>query len=310
MPVLITNCTARKRGAAPALSMTSEMVGSSCASTVGNWRQALARHHPRRPAKEVYVGRSIVDALSAARSAEGRLFFVSAGLGIIAESELIPTYDLTPVAKKGGLSDALSQHKISASDWWVALSNNGLSQLIDQFREEQVLVALPATYLKMVAKDLEASADGVVSRLRIFTSKAGMDELPKRMRQCVMPYDDRLNSISGCAGTRSDFPQRAMRHFVQVLRATQQTLDDAHSAVEQSLAELRLRSIPTRKRLDDTAIKRLILLRWEDCHGRSAQLLRAIRDEEMVACEQGRFALLWREVRDVIHHSSFKDIAP
>ena len=86
MPILVTNCTARKRTAATVLAMSSEMVGSSCAATISNWRRALADHQSTRPAKDVYVGRAIVDALSAAQSANGNLFFVSAGLGIVAEN--------------------------------------------------------------------------------------------------------------------------------------------------------------------------------------------------------------------------------
>lgn len=310
MPVLVTNCTARKRVTETVLSMSSEMIGSSFASTVSNWRRALASHQTLRAAKDVYVGRSIIEAQYAAKSAKGALYFVSAGLGIVAANDLIPTYDLTPAKAKAGLSVVLKEHKKSSSDWWDKLSINGLSKLINQFSSEQFLIALPATYLRMVANDLSLCDVGDTSRLRIFTSSAGVRELPELLAKCVMPYDERLESIPGFAGTRSDFPQRAMKHFVEELDAVKIDTDCAHSVVENALAAYRPRKILNRKRLDDMEIKQLIITKWDSCQGRSARLLRAIRDEEMVACEQGRFAHLWREVRNLIVRTNSEEVAP
>ena len=58
--------------------------------------------------------------------------------------------------------------------------------------------------------------------------------------------------------------------------------------------------IPRRRRLDDGAIRELIRQSWEDFGGNSTKLLRHLRDKEMVACEQGRFSKLRRQVEAAV----------
>ena len=104
-----------------------------------------------------------------------------------------------------------------------------------------------------------------------------------------MPYDDRLESVDGYSGTRADFPQRAMRHFVERLEAQKLSLTNAHEAVTRSL-----------RRYSNQEITRLIREQWETADGRSTTLLRYLRDEAFVSCEQSRFAQLFRSVRDEV----------
>jgi hypothetical protein len=160
-----------------------------------------------------------------------------------------------------------------------------------------VLVALPASYLRLVSDDLAAIDAETWQRLRIFTSKAGLKTVPGELTPCVLPYDERLESIPGFDGTRADFPQRALRHFVLELRGHSLTLSDAHSQVDRALAELKPRAIPVRARRTDQQITDLIRTHWPSCGGNSARLLRQLRDQELVACEQSRFRDLWRLVK-------------
>lgn len=149
----------------------------------------------------------------------------------------------------------------------------------------------------MLALDLAKVRPDEAGQLRIFTSPAGASEVPASLRSAVMPYDDRLESVAAFAGTRADFPQRALRHFIECLDGTAASLEASRAMVENSLNAYELRQIPERRRLDDEQVKALIIQRWDSCQGRSAQLLRALRDQELVACEQGRFAQIWRELR-------------
>lgn len=297
MPVIITNCTAKKRGAKAALVMDAGLVGSTLADTVTQWQAAVASCTALRIAIDLYTGRSIAEARRAADHLNARLHFVSAGMGIVPADAKIPPYDLTPVQSSGGLALALTRHRATPAQWWHLLSDVGLSRLIRTHTDEQVLVALPATYVKMLALDLAEVRSEDAVRVRIFTSPAGMLEVPARLRRTVMPYDERLESVSGFAGTRADFPQRALRHFVEELGGADKSLQASRELVTNSLALYTTRPIPQRKRLDDGQLKALIRLRWDSCQGRSTQLLRALRDEELVACEQSRFAELWREIR-------------
>lgn len=300
MPVIVTNCTAKKRGAKAALVMDAGLVGSTLADTVTQWQAAVASCTALRTAMDLYTGRSITEVRRAAHHLNASMHFVSAGMGIVSADVKIPPYDLTPVQSSGGLALALAQHRATPAQWWQLLSGAGLSRLIRTRANEQVLIALPATYLKMLALDLAEIRSEDTTRVRIFTSPAGIAEIPEALRPTVMPYDERLESVTGFAGTRADFPQRALRHFVEELNGSGKNLQASRVLVTNSLASYTTRHTPQRKRLDDSQLKALIRQRWDSCQGQSTQLLRALRDEELVACEQSRFAQLWREVgRDV-----------
>jgi hypothetical protein len=52
-----------------------------------------------------------------------------------------------------------------------------------------------------------------------------------------------------------------------------------------------------RARHDDEVLKVLIAQHWMAANGSGSRLLRIFRDDLNIACEQGRFAALVREVR-------------
>ena len=121
--------------------------------------------------------------------------------------------------------------------------------------------------------------------------------LASRLRRCVMPYDERLEGHERFAGTRSDFPQRAMRHFVEELDGQYLDVERANDAVETAMAQLKRPVLPQRARKTDEEIIKLIRSQWMTHDGSSLRLLRYLRDEALVACEQSRFRGLWHRVR-------------
>lgn len=286
-----------------ALTMDANLVGPTLAVTVAQWQAAVASCTDLQTAIDLYKGRSIVEVRRASHRVNAPLHFVSAGMGIVSADAKIPHYDLTPVQSSGGLALALAQHQATPAQWWCLLSSVGLSRLIRKHADEQVLIALPATYLKMLSLDLAEIRPEDAFRVRIFTSPTAVAGMPATLRPTVMPYDERLESIRGFAGTKADFPQRALRHFVEELNATEMSLQAGRESVTNSLALYERRHVPQRKRLNDRELKALIRERWGSCQGQSSKLLRALRDEELVACEQSRFAQLCREIRKEVSSS-------
>jgi hypothetical protein len=298
MTILITSCSARKRIKGNELCLSPEQVGADLNETITNWRRAVSERSNLYKAKDLYAGRSVTEASRAAAFLGSPLFFISAGMGVVGADEMIPAYNLSPVESSGGLSVALRRHSVSASDWWSNLSSNALSQMIRRQDKHLLLIALPASYLRMLSTDLLSCLKGDVNRIRIFTSSAGIQELPDFLHAAVMPYDERLETVFQFTGTRSDFPQRAMRHYVENLKAHKLNLIESRDLVEKFIVTCGRRKVPNRRRLNDSQIKSLISDRWNNCWGQSSKLLRALRDDEMVACEQGRFTQLWREVKN------------
>jgi hypothetical protein len=298
MITLVTSCSSRKRSKEAELRLSDALVGTGLNETILNWRKAISERNSLYHATDLYAGRAINEARHVATLLGSPLFFVSAGMGIVSPEDKIPAYNLTPVESGDGLSFALNKHSASAADWWSKLSSNALSQLIRDHKKRLFLIALPSSYLRMLSDDLSGCSENDANRLRIFTSSAGAEELPDVLRSSVIPYDERLETVFEFAGTRSDFPQRAMRHYVEILQGHKHELSESQHLVKSFMGTCGNREIPIRRRLSDNEIKSLISRRWSSCKGQSSQLLRALRDEELVACEQSRFSKLWREVKN------------
>jgi hypothetical protein len=150
----------------------------------------------------------------------------------------------------------------------------------------------------MVAADLAQLPPSLREATRVFTSPAGQATLPQDWRDQVMPYDERLDGEgSPRPGTRTDFAQRAMRHFVEDLGAAKLPLAQARQSVLEALSNLKHRTLPHRRRADDDEILQLLRTHWNAYKGQSSRLLRFLRDDALVSCEQSRFRALWLQLR-------------
>ena len=112
-----------------------------------------------------------------------------------------------------------------------------------------------------------------------------------------MPYDDRLAEVSS-GGTKSDFAQRALNHYVrEILPKTPRQLAEERDAVCSALAGVtRPSAVPTRTKADDEQLRLLITKLISIVGPKKSIMLRYLRDKEGVACEQSRFAKLFAEV--------------
>lgn len=171
-----------------------------------------------------------------------------------------------------------------------------LASLIEGAPDTTFLIALPSSYISLVKTDLETVTPGCRQRLFLFTSSFGASLLSPDWQINVMPYDDRLEATRR-AGTRADFPQRAMRHFVADLQAVDLSLSQATSRVQSVMTALTAPLSPNRERKTDEELRSLLLRNWARCGGSSSKLLRFLRDEALVSCEQSRFRGLWLSLR-------------
>lgn len=257
------------------------------------WQAAVQTQAQVYKSRSLYQGRSIVNAEAASKALGGQLFIVSAGLGIVSASQDVPAYDCT-VSPGSPLSKLLATDGAAPSSWWTWLTQDKPSPLSQLLRNATAYVAMPASYIRLVRDDLSKLEVEHADRLRIFTSVAGSKEVPTHLAQNVMPYDERLESLSGFAGTRGDFPQRAMLHFVHALGGQHLPLEQARAKVLTALAPLSRREHPERVRMTDDQIQKVLLAQWDNHAGSSTRLLRYLRDEALVSCEQGRFTRLWQ----------------
>lgn len=289
---IVTNCTQRKSGqgsdALVELPRTKETKRLAEA-----WQRLVSRALPVGPARLVYQGRSIVDTAAAARHLGSPWYVVSAGLGLIHSDQPVPAYECT-VATGSELSGRLKLSGSTTADWWNAITATQPHPLSRLIKQGPTLVALPSSYLRMVQDDLARVPAAHAGQLRIFTSEAGAQAVPKHLARCVMPYDDRLESVPKYSGTRSDFAQRALRHFVEVLGAVSLPVEEASAMVSATLSH---HPRPTRlagMRMSDAEIRQVLTLQWTRHAGSSTRLLRYLRDEARISCEQKRFSRIWQ----------------
>ncbi len=304
MTIVITTCTNRKRKPVTPGLHAASLAADDLAGVAEEWGRRLRQSAELFPVMEVYGGRSFQEAKAVAESLDADVFVISAGLGLVDASEAIPSYACTIL---DGAEDGIEPKVIgdfSSTEWWAHLKRvspftRDLLEVLASAESRLVLVALSDSYIRMLSGDFMALADECLAKLRVFT-RAPLDRIPARLQPCVMPYDDRLDgSASPIRGTRSDFAGRALRHFSDfILPGAEGDTPDRHNcAVRKAMEEWPFPSMVERRRLTDDEILSLLYEHWEAARGSTSALLRVFRDQLNVACEQGRFATLARQVR-------------
>jgi len=291
MPLMIAPCSNRKR---PPPAIHAANLSGGATDAVG--REWLARldQQARQPALQLYCGRSVREAEQAAIGLDAELLFASAGLGWISASEHVPSYGMTIVAGKDNVLD-LIEGGASAQAWWRWLNENSPfgTPLADAVARTDglVIVALPRAYLAMVEADLLALPKRQRDRLRIIQRPSS---LRPKLQTWTLTYDDRLEAGDAWSGTRADFAPRAARHFVERVLPSHPNAD-AHKheqAVQTALAAWTAAPARIGARRSDDELRQVVRRHWDEAGGRTTRLLRILRDDLEIACEQGRFARL------------------
>jgi hypothetical protein len=291
---LVTSCTQRKATRNP-IGLDALPEATSLRGLVSTWTRALAASEAGTQAQTLYQGRSILDTAAAAEFLNAPWYVVSAGLGLVRADQRVPGYECT-VAAGSTLDRRLIALGRNTAQWWNELTRKSPAPLSALIATVPTLVALPGTYLAMVREDLEQVAPTRSRYIRIFTSTAGAKRVPDHLKMCVMPYDERLETVRGFAGTQADFAQRALRHFVEALQATSLPIEDARQAVLASLQNQPRRQRNVGQRMTDIEIQNVLKAQWNRHSGSSARLLRYLRDDAGISCEQKRFSRLWRQL--------------
>lgn len=299
--VIITNCTNRKRHDGLPPVVLDDKRYASIADLAQAWKEQVDERSTSLKASSLYVGRSVSDARRVATRLGAELMFASTGLGLIEGDQRCPSYNLTVAQDANSIIPHLAQLGARPSDWWEAVNvtqskGRALAELVSQSEIGTVFLALSSSYVHLIGEDLGKIEDAQMDKLRIFTSRPGIEMVPSHLRHLVMPYDERLET-STLPGTRNDFPQRAMRHFIEVLGLADAPPEIARKSVSAAMDLLSLAKKPTRRRASDSEIVLMLERVWTDYEGSSTRLLRYLRDRALVSCEQSRFRRIWQDIK-------------
>jgi hypothetical protein len=251
----------------------------------------------------MYQGRSIQDVkITAEILKNSYVYVISAGLGLVNFEEQIPSYELS-VSEDAPFNKKLNSINIPITNWWSSVNkartghSKPLSRLINTGHYKRIFIATSSAYLDLIAEDLWKANPSQLKKLIIFTSPFGQKKIPLEWHSQVAPYDERFeDKKSGYAGTRVDFPQRTLRHFVEALSLQAVPIESAREVISKLIGKLKKPVLPTRQKVSDEEVIRLIERHWKTQLGNSHKLLRHLRDIDLVSCEQSRFKRLWHEV--------------
>jgi len=291
---VIAPCSSRKSLRPPTAARAMSLPSSRQAELEAAWSERLTTLETVGPARDLYSGRGFGLAHKAAEVSNAPLYVASAGLGLVASDAAVPAYGVTV---SGSGPESLRPRVEGTFDpkaWWRSICDGpyatSLTAVIEARPVGVLAVALTKAYASMLGDALAYLGDSV-PRLRIVGASLG-SALPRALKPYLMPYDDRLDTR--IPGTRADFAQRALFHFVTVVVTDAPQGDaDAHgSLVREALAPLDRPDRPRRAGRSDEEIVSIIAHR----HATGAPIrLHDLRREEGVACEQSRFVRL-REI--------------
>ena len=293
---IVTICANQKRFRPGPNSTPATLAPAPQATLVSTWLDLVGATAPVAAATDLYGGRAFGLARDVAAAAGTKLFVVSAGFGLVPGSQKLPAYSLT-VARHD--EDSIQRKAVGPFDpatWFEALTDGPYSVAWkDVFSEGdgRVLVALTKPYAEMATPTLAKLPASDLRRLRLFGAGLGT-VLPAPLKPYLLPYDDRLDSLF--PGTRSDFAQRGLVHFVQNVASTDGDYSTDAARVRALLAATKAPPRPERRAVTDETLLTLIRSRLSP-RASASRLLRQLRDEDQMACEQGRFARLFRQAQ-------------
>jgi hypothetical protein len=304
--IIVTTCTNRKQKPAPCDLQARHVPKGALEDVATEWLRRVSAAKEQFSPKQIYCGRTFVEASLASEVARSPLYVISAGLGLVKPLEEIPPYDLTTArSSKDRIQGRISEAIVDA-DWWNQLGiakrdENPLANLLRNRERELVIIGLSSSYLELIKDDLCSLKKNELDRLRLIGIRPSA-KVPMQLSSVVMPYDDRLDGPdTPNPGTRGDFAQRALHHFCRLISKEDKQKSDqgAHAKmVRASLAGKRSPEQITRKAISDADLIQLVPDLWDRANGQSSKMLRILRDEEQIACEQGRFATIFKQAKE------------
>jgi hypothetical protein len=241
-----------------------------------------------------------------------RVWVCSAGYGLLSSESLLHPYSAT---FDSGQADSVPANGRGAAArdasraWWRLLSEwegpsprgpRTIAELAEAYPRSPLLVVASEVYLVAVADDLRAGRAKLADPDLLSIISAGSADV-EGLEKHLLPCDARLQRLVG--GARASLNARLARLALSSLRGRAPTYPALSELFTGLLAEQPEVSSPRRAALTDAEVKGYLkdpLERNPDV--RPTPLLRKLRDSGR-ACEQSRFASLFRAVREQLYGS-------
>jgi hypothetical protein len=310
---VVVTCTKRKKAVVPDRLKFRRLPKAPVETKVQLWLERL-RSIPAEPtpARDLYSG----DHWSIARSLENlrtydnssiRVWVASAGYGVLSLDDRIKPYSATFSSTH---PDSISQKTTSADrrsvfrDWWRLMAKwsgphrgnpRTIAAIARKTPDAPLIVVASENYLAAIEDDLRIALEELSDPDLLSIVSGGTKSLDG-LNGHLVPCDARLQAVVG--GALRSLNIRVARKVISQSRESPITLP----VLQKKLSGL-LRKQPELKRFErrpmsDSAVRAFIKGELQAnsaaCH---SPLLRKLRDAGK-ACEQSRFAALYREVKE------------
>jgi hypothetical protein len=306
--IFISGCTGRKRSSVASPIGATNLPKSSITDLARAWNKLVNSAPAEVSAKQLYCGRGFQTARKASDFLKAEHWIVSAGLGLIRAEKKVPAYDLTIGGDSpANVASRIKGNKFSAPAWWDAINAGkkkyrSISALVINNPRHKIIISISRPYLEMILEDISSLDKKHWRRIRLIgpnISHADTDFL----RAVLLPYDEQLDGPeSPIPGTKGDFAQRAAQHFaIRVWPDSQNGSIELHSVkVRELLKAMGTPKKPKNEKKTDIEVAKLISSNWAKSKGSSSRMLRILRDDLGVACEQSRFRDIFNQLKKQI----------
>ena len=273
------------------------------------WLQIAAQSKALFAARQLYAGVGWGYALCAQKllGSDCELWIVSAGFGLVAGDEQLPSYAATFAAEKGRVAGKLLGFHSSSSAhgaWWKSINDaRGRTQtpLKNTFANyDRVIVALSSPYLVALKADLEILAQTLgPEKLWIIAVGAEARRLSPELIKCVVPLTVEMERL--ISSSRTTLNLRVLLWWLEeIIPVAGWNRAKQNRKIQRRLSTLKPKTVRVKQSLSDDEVMRWIEAQkrqqgneWP--RGGKTGLLRTLRESGM-ACEQNRFSRLYKKV--------------
>jgi hypothetical protein len=309
---VVVTCTKDKRQPVPDECQLRNVPGSSIRDRIQEWQSRTNRRwNEAVRVADLYAG----DHWANVRAFESSYFAIevwvcSAGYGLIHIDDRVAPYAATfsrshpdsvaaQLPEDDRLSAAQNWWKATASKWKSRFSDRprSLTDLMAAFPKRSLLVVASDNYMRAIADDLRQGVSNLAEPDQLAIVCAGAKSL-EGLDEHLVPCDARMQSVLG--GARRSLNTRLA---AKIIRESHQP--PRVSALKRRYQRLLNEQPPiekyNRQQLTDDEIRAFIRKQLRNRPAsQHSPLLRVLRDSNM-ACEQKRFANLYREVVEVLN---------
>ena len=310
---VVVTCTKSKTVSVPESLKLRAVKRGSVQERASSWFQRLQKASAERfQVRNMYKG----DHWSAAKDISDmgsgqkhQVWVSSAGFGLLSLDDEVPGYSATfsgthpdCVVSKSKVDDRRS----ALGDWWDSLCKWPKSTLRPRRSVRSLAAKSPSTplivigsgeYLHAMHRDLLAAVAALDSPKLLSIFSAGCKQL-EGLDENLIPYDARMQNYVG--GALRSLNMRVARWALSECTRSKPTNALLRKKVGDQLKNQPAFVMPVRKPMSDDGVRKFILRELNrDSRACHSPLLRKLREQNK-ACEQKRFASLFREVKEQV----------